>query len=158
MAITTLADVKVLGKLYTQLGEGAPTEATTGTVGDIYVDIDEESETYGNSYVLTSIDGTTYNWQQVTTEDVEIERYIKRAEQDYKKIRGVAFDSDDNVTVYPDGADLVSAEMVLYLMGVIEGRGTDSDSLGDRNQSYEKKIAGYPVSIVGQIDRYVGIA
>ena len=158
MAITTLADVKILGKLYTVLGEGEPTTSTSGTVGDIYVDIDEESATYGNTYILVDESGGVYTWDQESTDDVEIGRYMKRAEQDYRKIRGKEFDIEDDVTIYPDGADLVAAEMILYLMGITEGRGKDSDSLGDRSQSYEKKIAGYPVSIVGQIDRYVGIA
>lgn len=158
MSIANKADVKILAALYSILGEGEPTTATVGVLGDIYVDIDETSSTYGNSYLLTEIDGSTYTWTQDQTEDKRIDLFIRRAEQDYLKIRGRAFDLDeDDDIIYPDGADLVAAEMVCYLLGVYEGRGTDSEGAAGMSKSYEKKIAGYPVSVVGQIDKYVGV-
>ena len=152
--IATMADVKILAELYTKLGNGTPTTATTGELGDIYVDIDSESATYGNSYLLTDITGGVYTWEQDTTDDARIGLFLRRAEQDYLRIRGREFDvDDDDDTVYPDGADLVGAEMVCYLLGAYEGRGKTAE----RYKSYEKKYMGYPYSIVGQIERFVGV-
>ena len=157
--ITAKADVKILAALYSILGQGAPTTSTAGHIGDIYVDIDEKNATYGNSYLLQEItEGGDYIWERDKTEDKRIEIFINRAERDYLSIRGRAFDTDDDGNIiYPDGADIVGAEMVCYLLGAYEGRGKNSDGIGGRSNSYEKKIAGYPVSIVGQIDRYVEV-
>lgn len=159
MAITNTADVKILAALYTILGEGEPTTSTTGQLGDIYVDVDEESATYGNSYILDSISGSVYTWNQDITEDVRINKMIQRAERDYLRIRGRDFDIDADTSeiIYPDGADLVGAEMVCYLLGVYEGRGKDSEGVAGRSASYERKIAGYPASIAAQIERFVEV-
>lgn len=157
--IASKADVKILAALYSILGEGEPTTSTEGEVGDIYVDIDEDSDTYGNSYRLHKIaESGDYIWERENTEDKRIDIFINRAERDYLSIRGRAFETDDDgKTIYPDGADIVGAEMVCYLLGAYEGRGKNSDGIGGRSNSYEKKIAGYPVSIVGQIDKYVEV-
>ena len=155
--ITTKADVKILAALYSLAGNGAPETSTTGQVGDIYLDIDETSETYGDSWELTAISEGVYTWTSLPGEDARIILLIGRAEQDYLNIRGRAFDVVDDSTAYPDGSDLVAAEMVCYLMGVYEGRGRESESAAGRSMSYERKIGGYPISIVGQIDRYVEV-
>ena len=158
MAITHKAIVKVFGALYSITGDGAPTTATVGVVGDIYLDVDAESATYGNSYLCTDVSGTTYTWALDNREDARIALAIQRVETDYLRIRGKAFDTDDDdATVYPVGASLVAAEMALYNLGIIEGRGEQSGSVADKSATYESKLAGYPVSIVGQIARYVGV-
>ena len=160
--ITDMATVKILGGLYTIAGSGAPDESTEGSVGDIWLDTDSDSESYGNSYLLTGItegeESDTYNWERDTTDERRIELYIKRAEQDYLRIRNRAFEVDDaGQTVYPDGSDIVAAEMACFLMGIYDGRGEDSGSIGDRSSTYEKKLHGYLYSIVGQIERFIGV-
>lgn len=155
--ITNKADVKILAALYSILGEGAPTTSTSGQVGDIYVDTDPESATYGDSFELTEVDGGVYTWDAMRGEDARIELLIKRAERDYLRIRGRAFEVEDEETVYPEGSDIVGAEMVCYLLGVYEGRGKDSEGAAGRSMSYERKIAGYPASIVSQIDSFVEV-
>ena len=158
MAIANIADVKLLAALYSILGEGAPTTSTAGIVGDIYLDIDQDSATYGKTYLMTGLAETAYTWIADVWQDTSITRMITRAEQDYLQIRGREFETDDyGAVVYPDGADIVGAEMACYLLGLYEGRGLASGSIGGKSSTYEKKIAGYPVSIVGQIDRYVGV-
>ena len=152
--ITNRAAVKVMGDLYTITGEGEPTTATVGTLGDIYVDIDEDSLTFGNSYVLTAISEGSYTWTRDMTYDTKIDYAIMRAHRDYLRIRGKPFDESG----YPDGAEIVAAEMACYVAGIYEGRGVDSEGVADRSKGYEKKVAGYPASIVAQIDKFVGVA
>lgn len=158
--ITHKAIVKTLAALYSVTGEGAPTTATVGVVGDIYLDLDTDSVTYGNTYLCTAVDTDTpeYTWVLDNREDARIVLAIIRAERDYLRMRGKAFatDDDDN-TVYPDGANITAGEMACYILGFYEGRGVDSEGLGDRNASYEKKVAGYPVSIVANIDKFVDV-
>jgi hypothetical protein len=66
------------------------------------------------------------------------------------------FATDDLGTSYPDGAGDIAAEMVCYAAGLgdYEGRGMKAESVADRNKTYEDKLAGYPRSIVGSIERY----
>jgi hypothetical protein len=152
--ITTLAKVKLIARMYDRAGSGAPTNSTPGELLDNYLDKDT-----GLSYVLDAIDDgppVVYTWTQVPGMDDEIELYIPRAESDYLAIRGIPFDEDDGDPVYPASADIVAAEMVCYLTGIgrFDGRGKMSESLSSRQAQYEPKIKGYPISIVGQIDRY----
>ncbi len=157
--ITHKALVKTLAALYTITGDGAPTTSTVGVVGDIYLDLGS-SATYGNTYLCTAVNtvGPSHTWVLDNREDARIELAIKRAERDYLRMRGTAFatDDDDNA-VYPDGADVTAGEMACYILGFYEGRGVDSEGLGDRNANYEKKVAGYPVSIVANIDKFVDV-
>jgi len=156
--MVSMADVKVIGQLYTTLGEGTPTTSTTGILGDIYLDIDEDSATYGLSYKLTDITGAVYTWEAYIVEDCRISYFLYKAEQDYLRIRGIPFDTDDDdETIYPDGSDITGAEMVCYLMGIYEGRGLDSSSIGGVAKNFDEKMAGYPKSIVGAIKRYTYI-
>lgn len=149
--ITDITTVKLLGALFTRTGAGEPDASTAGDLGDIYLDVDKDSDTYGKSYLCTDTDPKT--WELDDREDARIKIGIERVERDYLTIRGKPFADG----VFPDGADIVAGEMVLYLLGIIEGRGKDSESIGDRSAGYEKKIAGYPASLVSQISRYVDV-
>ena len=88
--ISTMADVKILGKLYTVLGEGEPTTSTSGTVGDIYVDIDEESATYGNTYVLAAETDGIYR-EGLIAEDVNEVRPEMCYKDEDGTLRGVDY-------------------------------------------------------------------
>jgi hypothetical protein len=159
MAITTMAAVKTVSRMYDLTGVIAPTTATVGDVGDIYLD----TET-GLSYECTAVNTgppITYTWTGYTTDDALITMYLTKAEKDYLRIRGIAFeiDADTEETVYPEGSDTTAAEMVCYLLGwgTFEGRGVAGESFGGKAATFDKKICGYPYSIVGGIDQYHGI-
>jgi hypothetical protein len=152
--ITTMAEVKTLARLFNKSGSGAPTTATVGVLGDVYMDTDD-----GLTYELTAIATTpsvSYTWTADTELDAEITMNISRAESDYLRIRGIPFELDDDEIVYPTSANYVAAEMVCYLSGIgrLGGRGKQIESLGGRSSNYEQKILGYPISIVGTIERY----
>jgi hypothetical protein len=162
MAITTLTKVKTIARAFTLSGVTPPATSTVGELGDVYLDT-----VTGLTYELTDIlpvlipiPSTTYVWDPVTRFDAEILLQIDRAERDYLNIRGVPFEEDNlGALVYPNGADVVAAEMVCYLMGLgrFSGRGMQSASLGGRSGQYETKIFGYPVSIVSAINRYMRV-
>lgn len=161
MAITTKAFVKILADLYTRSESGAPTTSSAGSLGDVWLDNNSASATYGNTYELTSITSgpTTYVWTLITRDDARIAIAITRAEKDYLAIRGIPFELSTDATpvdVYPTGSDYTAAEMVCYLCGygVYQGRGEKSESIGDRSATHDDKIHGYPRSIVGTIKRY----
>ena len=142
--ITNLTKVKILAEIPTIVGEGVPT--VTGAAGDVYLD---------------TITGLTYDWTGSawvadTSGDIKINMAIRKAEQDYLKIRGIPFEIDDEEIVYPESADYTAAEMVCYLLGIgdYEGRGKGSESIGGRAVTFDQKMFGYPVSIIGTIDRY----
>jgi len=160
MPITTKAQVKLIGNLYTRVEEGAPTSSTVGELGDIWLDFDSDSATYGNTYELTNIVGGVYTWTQDKTNDAKIDLFIRRAESDYLRIRGIAFDTDeDSLTVYPTDSDLTSAEMVCFLLGLgdYEGRGKTSESVAGRSVAMEGKLGGYPFALVSNIKRYQAV-
>lgn len=153
MAITDLAIVKTVSKMYDITGIIAPTVATVGEVGDIYLDT-----VTGLTYECTEVAaGPVYTWTADTSDDALINLYIEKAELTYLRIRGIDFetDDDDNI-VYPDGADTTAAEMVCYLMGYGEftGRGNVSENLGGKSKTADKKIFGFPIDIVGDIQPY----
>lgn len=151
MAITDMATVKTISKQYDLTGVVAPTVATVGEIGDIYLDT-----VTGLTYECTD-DSDPYVWAADTSDDALIALYLSKVETDYLKIRGVAFETDDDDnTVYPDDSDITAAEMVCYLMGYndFQGRGSVSENLGGESRTFDKKIFGYPVSIVGSITQY----
>jgi hypothetical protein len=151
--ITTAGMVKILAKMYDLIGVTAPTTSTVGALGQLYLD-----SVSGLTYMLTAINaGPSYVWTLDGSADILIDMAIGRATVDFLKIRGVDFELDeDNEIVYPTGADYTAAEMVCYLLslGVYDGRGTASESLGGRSATYDEKLCGYPRSIVGTITRY----
>jgi len=158
--ITSKAQVKLIGNLYTRVEEGAPTSASVGELGDIWLDFDSDSVTYGNTYELTDITLGVYTWTKDSLYDAKIDLFIRRAESDYLRIRGVPFDIDeDSLPVYPTDSDLTAAEMVCFLLGLgpYEGRGTVNESAGGRSKEYESKIGGYPASLVSNIKRYQAV-
>lgn len=142
--ITTLATVKIVAQLTDRQAEGVP--AGAGSVGESYLDT-----ATGLTYVYN---GTA--WILDTSGDMLITMFIQKAEDDYLNIRGLDFDVVDEEIVYPVGSSLTGAEMVCYLsnLGNYEGRGTASEGLGGRSASYDQKINGYPMSIVGNIERF----
>ncbi len=153
MPITTMAKVKTVSRMYDKTGIVAPTGATVGEVGDIYLDT-----VTGLTYECTAIAaGPSYTWTAETSDDALVTLYIDKAENTYLKIRGIAFElDDDDNTVYPDGSDITAAEMVCYLLGYgeFDGRGNESENLGGLNQRSDKKVFGFPISIVGDIVQY----
>ena len=158
--ITTMALVKTLARDYTTTSETAPTTAASGEVGDRLLDT-----VTGYTYDLTAIvvvvspNSTTYIWTKDTSRDSEILLTIGRVEIDYMQIRGCVFAVDESdAIVYPQAADYISAEMACYILGYggEQGRGKNSESLGGRSATYERKIFGYPISIVSGIVRYQG--
>lgn len=163
MAITTLAEVKIIADEFTRAESEDPTSASVGVIGDIWLNNDPLDANYGATWELNAIvtvPSTSYTWTRLTAIDAKVTAKIARAEQDYLAIRGVPFDTDDNGYIdYPDGASDVAAEMVCYLLGlgVYEGRGAASESLMGRSVNYDAKIHGYPRSIVGTIVRYQSV-
>ena len=166
MAITTLYAVKVSAALFTRAENADPTTSTVGVLGDILINADSTDVNYGKTWELTAITGLapsiTYTWTLQTGDDARILAKIARAEQDYLAIRGIPFELSTDaipVTVYPDGAEDVAAEMVCYLLnyGQYQGRGVVSEGLSDRSNTYDAKIHGYPRSIVGTINRYQAV-
>lgn len=158
MAITTLAAVKTAAELYNRTQTGAPTTATSGVVGDMLMDTDS-----GITYELTSIvvvvspASTTYNWTEQTAIDTKINAKLTRVEQDYLAIRGLPFDTDDSGdTVYPTGSSDTAAEMVCYLLelGRYQGRGNTQETEDKIQKTYDPKWHGYPLGIVGCIERF----
>lgn len=155
MAITTMATVKTIARIANVYAATAPTTATVGVLGDVYL-----NTATGLTYELTAIvttPSTSYTWTADTSIDAEIALQITRAEVDYLRIRGIDFElDDDEEIVYPSGAEITAAEMVCYLMGIgrITGRGKSAESLGGRSSNYEQKIFGYPLSIISTIERY----
>ncbi len=162
--ITTLASVKIQADLYTRAEEGAPETTDAGVLGDVWLDNDADSATYGKTYELTVITpaaGATpasYTWSLLTRDDARIIRTIPRAEKDYLAIRGIPFELDDDeiTIIYPESSDYDAAEMVCYLceLGSYQGRGEKSESVGDRSVTHDDKVYGYPRSIVGTIEQY----
>lgn len=166
MAITTLYAVKVSASLFTRAESADPTTATVGVLGDILINSDSGDANYGATWELTAITGTvpslSYTWTRLTGDDARILAKIARAEHDYLAIRGIPFELSEDaipVTVYPDGAGDVAAEMVCYLLnyGQYQGRGEKAESMGDRSATHDDKIHGYPRSIVGTITRYQSV-
>jgi hypothetical protein len=152
--ITTLALVKTIGQLFDKSGEGAPTTATVGQVGDVYMDT-----ATGLSYECKGFVTPNYIWEADLTFDAIINIYIQKAENDYLLIRGIPFAVEDGDIVYPDAADLVAAEMVCYNAGYGQffGRGVTHESLNGRVATYDQKLYGYPLAIVGSIKRYQAV-
>ncbi len=154
MAITTLAAVKTAAELYNRTQSGAPTTATSGVVGDMLMDT-----ATGKTYELTSITTgpTVYNWTEQTAIDTKINAKLTRVEQDYLAIRGLPFDKDAlDATVYPTGASDTAAEMVCYLLelGRYQGRGNTAETEDKIQKTYDMKWNGYPLGIVGCIERF----
>ena len=164
MAITTLAYVKILGDLYTRAEtSGSPTSSSVGVLGDIWLNNKPTDASYGKTYELTAITGTSpnfsYTWTELTRDDAKINITLARAEKDYLSIRGIPFEvspTDGTTIIYPTNSDYTAAEMVCYLCNYAQyqGRGQKSEGLGDRSETHDDKIQGYPLSIVGTIERY----
>lgn len=153
MAITDMGTVKTLALMYDISGEGAPTTATVGLVGEVYMDEDT-----GLTYKCTAAAPPLYTWAADTSKDMLINISLERAENDFLRIRGIPFDESSGLTLYPEGAIFTAAEMVCFLVGLgdYEGRGKKSEGFGGRSITMDDKLLGYPHSIVGGIKRYQG--
>lgn len=163
MAITTLAAVKIMAELFTRAETSDPSTSSVGVLGDIWLNNDSADSNYGATWELTAITGAapnlSYTWTRLTADDAKINAKLARVEADFLAIRGIPFEQTTDSTpadIYPDGATDTAAEMVCYLLnyGQYQGRGEQSESLGDRSATHDAKIHGYPRSIVGTIKRY----
>jgi hypothetical protein len=153
--ITNLFTVKSLANLYDRIVETEPTTSTVGQVGEIVI----VQET-GLTFECVQVVNTTYTWTPYVVNDILINLTIPVVEEDYLRIRGKAFDIEEDEIVYPAGATLVAGQMVCYQLklGTYQGFGVESESLGGRSNNYDKKVEGYPISIVGSIQRFHKIA
>jgi hypothetical protein len=152
-----MANVKTMAGIYSKSGSGAPSTSTVGVLGDVYMDT-----ATGLTYELTAIittPSTAYTWTAYTVYDGKINLFLPRCEADYLAIRGIPYSVEDDEIVYPSGADSVAAEMCCFLAGLgrYTGRGKIAESLGSRSATYEKMLMGYPMSIIGSIDRYQSV-
>jgi len=61
-------------------------------------------------------------------------------------------------TIYPDGAEMVAAQMIKHQLNTIEAMGIASESLGDYSVQYSGSVLGvygsYPKSVAGGIQRF----
>ena len=100
-----------------------------------------------------------------TAKDSLIDALIPQIEADYLLIRNKEFDVDSNDYVdYPDGSELIAAQMIGYQMSLLANQGGGLDMQSERigDYSYTRKaggkveyINGYPRSIVGRIERFI---
>lgn len=89
-----------------------------------------------------------------TSYDSLIESLIPVVEADYERIRGKAFDTnDDDETTYPDTASFTAAQMVGWLMR--RNPAVKRESIGGYSYENEITMQGYPISIFRMIDRHV---
>jgi len=142
------AQLILLAELYTMTDDEAPTTETAGTIGDVLLDTSS-----GRTYELTAIQAgppRVYVWEEQPTDDKMVAA-IERAATDLSRIM--------NAPVEPDLYDNYIAEMACYILGLgpYEGRGMESESVGQRSRSYDRRIMGYPESIVGALPRRVGV-
>lgn len=104
-----------------------------------------------------------------TDYDVQITNYIPMIESDYLGIRNAPFDTDaaGNI-VYPLGAQVVAADMIATKLRAPitfdpdDAKALSSESIGSYSVSYDNTankgangVAGYPVSIISSITRYI---
>jgi len=99
-----------------------------------------------------------------TTYDERIEALISQVEDDYLRIRGVAWDEDSNDNIeYPDNADSVASMMIGHMLSSMTFSDVNygnkmSESIGSysytKGANKEKMIHGYPEAIVKRIGRY----
>lgn len=141
-----MAQLILLAELYTMTGEEPPTTETVGEIGDVLLDTST-----GTTYELTDIQaGPTYLWVE-QAEDVRFVAAIERAGVDLGRIM--------NAEVEADTYDNYIAEMACFILGLgpYEGRGMESETMGSRSRQYERRIMGYPESIVGALPRRVTV-
>lgn len=90
------------------------------------------------------------------SKDALISLLIPEVEADYLRIRGAAFDTDDEgATVYPDSSKLTAARMIGHIL--TNNYGTSSESIGNYSYSLEETNKGYPKSITGSIKRVLSV-
>jgi hypothetical protein len=97
-----------------------------------------------------------------TTKDALIDALIPQVEGDFLLIRNKAFDEDSNdVTEYPDNAELVAALMIGFHINQLKNVGMDAESLGDYSYAKTNQAQfgsfGYPKSITSMIKKYIGV-
>jgi hypothetical protein len=86
---------------------------------------------------------------------------IPNVEADFLSIRNRPFDVDAaGGTVYPAGSTAIAVEMIRYRLGPGSRAGLASektDLLGESLSYDADLIAGYPRSIAGRIQRFMGV-
>lgn len=93
-----------------------------------------------------------------TTRDTLIEELIPQVEADFLLIRNIPFDEDSNGEIYPDGSELVAAQMIgFHLSSFMASGGTyRSESIGSYSYSVgDSGSLGYPKAITSRIKKYV---
>lgn len=111
--------------------------------------------------ITTTSDVKTYLGIDTDDYDQKIEALIPFVEATYLRIRSAPFETDESDDiVYPDGSDIVAAEMIGYKLSLDSSfRFESSTRIGNYSASYgnSNSMYGYPPEIVGQIKRYVRI-
>lgn len=95
-----------------------------------------------------------------TDKDSVITALIPMVEEDYLSLRNKAFDTDDDITIYPTGASMTAIRMIEYHLIGKPMNGTAgtvaSESLSRYSVSYASLVKMYPDNIISGIKRYVG--
>jgi len=92
-----------------------------------------------------------------TKKDAAITALIPEVEKDYLAIRNKPFELDDDENIiYPSGAPVTAAKMVMYHLNSGRRTGFSSEKLGDWAAVMEDTIGGYPRNVVSGITRYIG--
>ena len=96
-----------------------------------------------------------------TSKDDVIRMLIPAVENDYLLIRGKAFnltDDSDEGTDYPENSEVIASEMIAFKLNSRLTSGIKSEHIGSYSYSKDEKLLnGYPLSIVGLIERFQGI-
>jgi hypothetical protein len=118
-------------------------------------------ETGANTMPITTLaEVKSYLGLTDSTYDSFIEANIPRVENTMLIIRNIPWDTDElGNTVYPPGSDAIAAEMIGYKIKTKKSSGDEvsSESIDSYSVSFnssQSKIEGYPVSIVGDIERF----
>lgn len=110
--------------------------------------------------IITLERAKLFNQITTSTKDALIDALIPQVEGDFLLIRNKAFDEDSNDEVeYPEGSELIAAQMIGYLLSAAGRSGLSSERIGDyayTAQTGADMVMGYPKAIVGRIERYIG--
>lgn len=90
-------------------------------------------------------------------DDIQISSLINVVESDFLRIRGKAFDTDeDENIIYPEGSMMAAAEMVGYKLLTLRGNvGSSYEMIGNYSISLSTDLLfGYPKSTIQKIQRY----
>ena len=117
--------VNYLGSEIVKAGEGVPTAATVGTIGDVYIDITETEEPEANAYICTAVKDGKYTWVAYGDKHFEVE----------------------GTTVKTTAPDIDGLTMYAFLSNAFKNSTTNPNALYDLNEYDISYITtgGYPV-------------